>query len=93
MFDEMELNEQDSELLIDGAAGIYVPQEFAERFDMEEWHVSKEDAEALLAGPDGEYYWDAWDQVEATAYNVDESGTTWCLLQDGDLWAIRQESA
>ena len=48
--------------LIDGLRGIYAPRVFAERYG----HLLSTDArEALMAGPDHEAYWDAWDEVVA----------------------------
>lgn len=75
------------ELLIDGAAGVYVPQMFVENFDTLHWHIKPKDEAVLIDGPDNEYYWDAWDEVLAYAYYIYE-GKRYSLYQDSDLWAI-----
>ena len=76
--------------IVDGHYGIYVPQSFAGRYDMNAWHVSPEDAKILLAGPDHEFYWDAWDDVLRDAY-YERNGKRITLEQDGDLFAVRYE--
>lgn len=73
--------------IVDGSWGIYVPQCFAERFSMDKWHVTPEDADILMAGPDHEYYWDAWDDVLNNAYFITDDDRTLMLYQDGDLFA------
>ena len=77
--------------IVDCHYGIYVPQSFAERYDMNAWHVSPEDAKILLAGPDHEFYWDTWDDVLGHAYYEREDGKCFTLEQDGDLFAVRCE--
>ena len=74
-------------LILDGARGIYIPQDFAKNYDPAAWGVSKEDVGILLAGPDHEFYWDAWDNVEGRCEHKDREGVSWVLCQDGDLWA------
>jgi len=78
--------------VVDGAHGIYVPQEFARRINPEEWDgISQENLDTLLSGPDHEDYWDAWDDVERDATMTDDRGRTWRLMQDGDLFMIRED--
>ena len=79
------------EVLLDGARGIYLPQSFADRFDMDEWGVSEEDATILTEGPDHEHYDDAWDSVLEAAEHTDKDGHTWKLTQDQDLFAYRSD--
>ena len=46
--------------LIDNVRGVYAPRVFAERYG----HLLATDTrEALLEGPDGEWYWETWDEV------------------------------
>jgi hypothetical protein len=72
--------------IFDGARGIYIPQAFAQSCN-EGWHgVSEENRETLLAGPEHEWYCDAWDAVLNNAY-WEKDGFKWQLHQDGDLWA------
>jgi hypothetical protein len=84
--DELEATE--TACIIDGCWGIYVPREFASRGMAEAWGVKAEDIEILLAGPDHEFYWETWDDVEREAAYVDASGKRWTLYQDGDLFAV-----
>lgn len=79
--------ELEREFLIDEARGVYVPKKFAELFDMRAWHVDEEDEVILLKGPDAENYWEAWEDVLAHAYII-EQGKKWTLEQDGDLFAV-----
>ena len=74
--------------LVDGCWGIYVPKNFAERYDMSAWHVAAEDVEILLAGPDHKFYWDAWSDVLNDAY-FEKDGKRFSLEQDSDLFAVR----
>jgi hypothetical protein len=78
-------------LLVDSAAGIYVPQSFAESHQMNEWGVSEEDESILMAGPEEEDYWDVWEEIVSAAIYEDSDGMKWTLHQDGDLWAIRED--
>lgn len=87
MFDD-ENEPAEIRCLLDGARGIYVPQGFAECFDMDGWHVKAEDEEILLAGPDHEFYWDAWSDVLNYAWFDSPSGKL-TLEQDSDLFAVR----
>jgi len=67
--------------------GIYVPHKFATGFDG--WTGCEEsDLEILREGPDHEHYWEAWDDVVASAKFTDDDGKTWSLYVDGDLFAI-----
>lgn len=77
------------DILLNDSRGVYIPQNFAESFNMEDWGVSDEDRDILLAGPDSdnEYYWDAWDDVLSNASYTDKNGNIWYLYQDGDLFA------
>lgn len=81
--------EENAVCLLDNHRGIYIPQNFAEGFDMEAWHVEEEDAKILQAGPEQEYYWDTWDSVTSSAYLLQDS-KTWRLHQgeSGDLFVV-----
>lgn len=78
------------QLLLDSNRGIYIPKNFAEECNMEEWHVSAEYAEALKDA-DGEYYYETWDRVLTNAY-WEKDGQKFHLYQDGDLWALNFEN-
>jgi len=69
--------------------GIYIPQYFAESVDRTKLSgVSDGDMEILMAGPDHEQYWDAWNDVEQSAILTDDNGVTYSMYQDGDLWLV-----
>lgn len=80
----LEPRDMPSGVIVDGAMGIYVPEQFAVRFDCAEFGIAAEDRAVLLAGPDHELYWDTWDEVLGEARTSD--GYT--LAQDGDLFLI-----
>ncbi len=78
-------------LLLDGHHGVYIPQLFAQQCTAEQhWKYSDEDRAILLAGPDYDEYWDAWDSVLNEAYWIDpKSGNKYYIDQNDDLWMIR----
>jgi len=72
--------------------GVYIPQHFSESIDPRHLSgVTGEDMAILLAGPDHEYYWDAWHDVESNAVLTDSDGIEWVLYQDGDLWLLPRD--
>ena len=77
-------------LLIDGAAGIYVPNKFYKNFDFKFWGLNKKDY-SDLADPENEHYWDTWDDVLRNAEYKDKDGYVWSLYQDDSLFAIRDD--
>lgn len=81
------------ELLFSDNLGVYVPQYFANGFAPEAWGIAADDKDwALLqAGPDNEWYWEAWDWVMTRAVHVDPKGNKWHLWQDGDLFAYCED--
>ena len=74
-------------LLLNSARGVYIPQNFVECVDADEWHLSEYDVKELI-DYNNEFYWDAWNSVLDNAYFVDDRGNKWTLFQDGDLWAL-----
>ena len=50
------LGEDEAACLIDGAAGIYIPKMFAERFDLLDDYPE-------LSSPENEVYYDVWDEL------------------------------
>jgi hypothetical protein len=79
-----------SELYADGSRGVYIPQYFAESHAPEKWTgIDAADLEILRAGPDHEFYWDAWTTVLDNAETTDGA----VLHQDGDLWVIHRQAA
>ena len=78
-------------LLVSDSAGIYVPLRFVTDMDLSQWSgINDEDVKILQAGPDAEWYWEAWDSVLGSAYAT-INGKVWRLSQDGDLWAYCEE--
>ena len=78
----------DIEMVTDDHRGIYCPQFFAEQFltDLRKWEcVSVENRDTLLRGPDHEWYWEAWNDVECNATHR-KTGAT--IYQDGAIWLI-----
>ncbi len=52
------------ELVVDGHHGVYAPQFFVEMYEDDLTGVDREDVKTVLAGPDEEWYWEAWDNIE-----------------------------
>lgn len=75
-------------LLLSDARGIYIPQNFAEKFDMSLWGISQGDAAILLQGPDAENYWETWDDVTQHA-KFEAKSVVYTLWQsEGGLYAM-----
>ena len=77
---------------LDDSRGIYIPQAFAQITKREcVLNVRDEDWETLLAGPDHEWYWEAWSAVCDQALIVDPTtGEQWTIYQDGDCFLIEE---
>lgn len=73
-------------LLVDSLHGQYIPQVFLERYP--EWKVSEFTKNEIQAGPDSEYYLDAWSDLIDDATFTDPEGNVFTLYNDGDLWAL-----
>jgi hypothetical protein len=75
------------ELLVSDSWGVYIPKEFANRFDTSLWNnIDEEDLKTITQGPEAEWYWESWDNIVSSAQFKHE-GHTWHLWQDGNLWA------
>lgn len=75
---------------LDSARGVYIPRDFAEIIDPQDWTgIDPQDLQTLKSGPDSEFYWDAWQSVLDYA----ESKDGWTLHQDGDLWLVQLDKA
>lgn len=74
------------QLLISDRYGVYIPQHFAQDFDLPAFGIAEgdEDVAILRSDLDNEHYWDAWDAVMNKAKTA-EGGY---LYQDGDLWLV-----
>lgn len=77
------------QLLLSDSRGIYIPRDFCTNFDLEAFGLSEddEDVKCCQAGPDQEWYWDAWNQI------LDKAKTTTghVLYQDGDLFLLNYD--
>ena len=86
---------EDVVLLADSHHGVYRPQLVVQQYldhPMWDWSkVSKEDIDAVLAGPDNEWYWEAWDDIMCEVKVVDEEGTVYRLMYNEDLWLVPED--
>lgn len=76
--------------------GVYIPQLWVNSLNETgrkalEAAVSAEDIAAIEAGPDNEWYHEAWSNVLDWFEYTDEHGNLWQLWQDGDLWVYCYE--
>ena len=74
--------------IVDGSWGIYVPQQWAERYGLsavKSANVSPFDVDRLLRGPDDANYWESWDSV-LSDYCHTVAGVRHYLTQDSDLF-------
>lgn len=85
-------NLEKAELFAGDARGIYIPKFFADNILRKlVTGVSDEDYSILEAGPDHEYYWDAWaDVLDNAKVNHPTLGECY-LYQEGDLWIVPVE--
>jgi photosystem II stability/assembly factor-like uncharacterized protein len=82
-------------LFLSDSRGIYIPQNFAESVDFTNTAgIRPEDWSTLEAGPDHEWYWEAWAAVcDNGTVRDSKSGTVYGIWQDGDCWLIPLEVA
>jgi hypothetical protein len=77
-------------LWLSDAHGQYLPRDFANSFVNRAAHVagvSDEEWSILEAGPDHEWYWEAWNDVCDNAVVID-GDTKYRVWQDGDCWLV-----
>lgn len=78
-------------IILSDSNGVYIPQIFCEDVD-EKWAHSRgidyKDVETCQAGPDHEWYWEAWESILNSCNYTDNTGITWRLIQDGDLFEV-----
>lgn len=83
--------ENNARLILSDGHGIYIPQLFCDGFDAADAariNVDFKDVEICQAGPDEEWYWEAWQSILDSCSFTDADGKVWRLWQDGDLWEI-----
>ena len=77
-------------LVLSYSYGRYIPQVYCEDAD-EEWAesvgVDFKDVLVCQAGPDQDWYYEAWSNILDSAHKVID-GVTWRLVQDGDLFEV-----
>ena len=77
-------------LYLSEARGIYIPRDFAtDTYPECISGVSAGDMDILQAGPDHEWYWEAWESVLNNAViTARDSGKQYTVYQDGDCWLV-----
>lgn len=77
-------------LWLSSARGVYIPRDFVQSFaDWTVVHGVGAKTKAILeAGPDHEWYWEAWEDVLNNATVIDLAGNEFSVYQDGDCWLI-----
>ena len=75
-------------LLVDGNRGIYVPKEFADRYETALYNLSHETISILRQGPNHPEYWEAMTEAEDNAYVMIEGHKYTIYFMDGDLFAV-----
>lgn len=86
-------------LYADESRGVYIPKHFADSINLDVCRLSgfapvsiDECLEICKAGPNNEWYWDAWDDLQNWLVITNkETGKSWRLYQDGDLWVVPVE--
>lgn len=69
--------------------GIYIPKMFCDDInetEATECSIDYKDVQVCQAGPEHEWYWEAWQTILDNYKCSDKHGTVWLLHQDGDLW-------
>jgi len=77
-------------LVLSDGHGIYIPQLWCQGIDQAEADmlgIQLDDVKVCQAGPDHEWYWEAWSAILCSASIVSD-GVRWHLHQDGDLWEV-----
>lgn len=78
-------------LWLDDHRGVYIPRDFAGSFADRAKSVvgvTDENWTILEAGPDHEWYWEAWAEVCDGATVTDDNGVEYTVWQDGACWLI-----
>jgi len=74
-------------LAVDSHHGIYAPQFFIEEFADKMVGLPDDVKQDLLAGPDNENYWDAWETVVDNC-TVTIDGNQYSIYPGEDVWLI-----
>ena len=77
-------------LFLSDARGVYIPRDFANEVRCDCLSgVDDATLDILRAGPDHEWYWEAWQDVENNATITDPTtGIAYHVYQNGDCWLL-----
>jgi hypothetical protein len=76
-------------VLLNSALGTYIPQNFVEGFDLDEWSISlSEEDKEIMQDPSNDWYWDVWEEILNNAKYTTADGDVYTLYQDDDLFAV-----
>jgi hypothetical protein len=78
-------------LVVSDVHGIYIPQIWCSDItepDCAALQIQWSDVQTCQAGPDQEWYWEAWTAILDYCSFTDARGIVWTLHQDGDLWEV-----
>ena len=81
----------DPALVLADSHGVYIPQLWCSDITEPECgalHIRWSDVQTCQAGPDQEWYWEAWQAIIDSCYVIDDRGIRWTLHQEGDLWEV-----
>lgn len=94
------MTESTREVLLSDRQGVHIPRLWLRYCYLDHhWNpasrtgwigLSKWAREVLEAGPDGEFYWEAWDTATRNVRFVSPDHTWW-LEPDGDLFVVRDD--
>ena len=83
--------EDRAELVANSSMGRYIPMFVCSHKLREEgwdWSgVNPQDLATIKEGPDGEFYWEAWDDI-MNDLKITINGEPYQLVQNEDLWAV-----
>ena len=84
--------ENDAVLIADSHHGQYIPQIIvAGEINNPAWDwsaVDQDDINAVISGPENEWYWEAWCNIESNVRITDKNGLEYFLYQNDDVWAV-----
>lgn len=80
-------------LYLDDHRGVYIPRDSAVETKRECISgVSQEDLDCLAKGPDQEWYWDTWNDVEQNAIITDPNNNVrYRIIQNGAVFLVPED--
>ena len=80
------------ELLLSSNHGQFIPSIFINDFDLTKFNIKLSDYDKeALQDVYHEWYWEAWNTIENSAYLLDDNGNKYTLLLSDDLWLVCYE--